>query len=281
MPANSLPRRFLKRIIRPVFNDNFYRYCQCLAMAWDIRTGIWYEPELKLIPHAVQPGDNVIDIGANYGLYTYHLSKRVGDSGRVYAFEPIPFTFSTLTAVAKLLRFKRVELIAKGCDEKEGEAAFTIPIQDSGAIAAGLAHSARRDNERSGKEIHARYQKTKQIHCQVVTIDGYLADLKSVSFIKCDIEGADAFALRGAQKTIEKHHPTIVCEINPWFLEGYHINVKDFLGFFMDRGYKMYRYVEKGPETGRFQPVLIQDIVEDNYVFIHPERHDRVASVLA
>src|SRR5438270_1659051 len=94
MAANSELRRFVKRLLRPVTSDAVYSRFQMLAMSWDICRGNWTEPELKLIPHALKPGESALDIGANYGMYCYHLSRAAGPNGKVFGFEPIPFTFN-------------------------------------------------------------------------------------------------------------------------------------------------------------------------------------------
>ncbi len=232
MAADSAPRRFLKRALAPILNDRAYQLIQSVAMAWDIRTGAMTEPELDLIRYAVREGETAIDIGANYGLYSYHLSRAVGANGRVYAFEPIPFTAGVFRLIARLLRFRNVELIEKGCGEADGEVVFTVPVQESGAIIAGTVHMGARNNDRPGHERHARFKRTQKVTCKVVTVDDYLGDLNDVSFLKCDIEGADLYALRGAKRLIERHHPVVVCEINPWFLEGFGIAVRDLVGFF-------------------------------------------------
>jgi hypothetical protein len=81
--------------------------------------------------------------------------------------------------------------------------------------------------------------------------------------------------MRGARKTLEKHHPTVVIEINPWFLEGFGLKTTDIVGFFTDLGYRTYRY-----ENKRLVPTAVEDIVEDNWIFVHPSRRDRLASLL-
>ena len=276
MPADSAGRRLLKRVLAPVLNDRTYQLIQSVAMAWDIRTGAMNEPEIDLIRYAVREGETAIDIGANYGLYSYHLSRAVGAKGRVYAFEPIPFTAGAFRVIARLLRFRNVDLIQKGCGESAGEVAFTVPVQESGAIIAGTVHMGARNNDRPGHERHARFKRTRQITCDVVAIDECLAGVNDVSFLKCDIEGADLYALRGAKRLIEEHHPVVVCEINPWFLEGFGIRVADLVAFFADRGYQLYRY-----EQGRLREKKVEDIVEDNWVFIHPDRLARIEPLLA
>src|SRR5947208_12661461 len=98
-------------MLYPLLNQGAYKYFQGLSKAWDIRSGSWSEPELDLIPFAVRPGETAVDVGANYGLYSFHLSKAVGPAGRVYAFEPVPFTYETLRLVSKALRLRNVEMV--------------------------------------------------------------------------------------------------------------------------------------------------------------------------
>jgi FkbM family methyltransferase len=280
MGADSLPRRIIKKVLAPVLGESTYSLLQTVAMSWDIRSGGWSEPELDLIPLAVRPGETVIDIGANYGLYSYHMGRAVGAGGKVYAFEPVPFTSKTFRRIAKVLRFESVELIDKAVGDKPGSLDLTVPISESGSIIAGTVHAAARNNDRDGKKQHARFEKSKTISCDVVVLDDFLKNVRDVSMIKCDVEGFDYFALKGCTKIIEANHPTIICEINPWFLTGLGLKVEDLVGFFTDRGYRLYRYSSKGGGRGRLVPTEIKDVEEDNWVFVHPSRADRLRSVL-
>ena len=50
-----------------------------------------YEREvLRLLPDLVEPGDVVVDVGANVGIHTARLAHLVGPAGRVVAVEPSP-----------------------------------------------------------------------------------------------------------------------------------------------------------------------------------------------
>jgi FkbM family methyltransferase len=277
MGANSAARRLVKKALYPVLNEHTYRYFQALAKAWDIRNGKWSEPELELLPRAVRTGETALDVGANYGLYSYHLS-RIGGV-RVYAFEPVPFTFQTLSVVARLLRFRGVELVSKGCSDRGGEITFTVPVQASGAVASGQAYMGGRDDEREGREGQVRWAATRDVTAEVVALDEFLPRVERLSLVKCDIEGAELLAFRGAARMIGEHLPTVICEINPWFLEGFGIALEELLGFFSERDYKLYHYrSEEG--RGRLREVAPEDVVEDNYVFIHPSRLERFAALV-
>jgi FkbM family methyltransferase len=277
MGANSAARRLAKKALYPVLNEHTYVYFQAVAKAWDIRKGRWSEPELDLIPPAVRAGETALDVGANYGLYSYHLS-RVGGV-RVYAFEPVPFTFRTLRLVARLLGFRKVELIEKGCSDRAGRIAFTVPVQASGAMAAGQAYIGGRDDARAGREKQVRWAATRDVTAEVVALDDFLPDVKELSLVKCDIEGAELLCFRGAERLINKHLPTVICEINPWFLEGFGIKLEELLGFFDERGYRLYRYVGDSGSR-RLREVYADEVEEDNFVFIHPSRLGRFEGLL-
>jgi FkbM family methyltransferase len=270
--ANSTARRAVKLVATRALGPTGYSWLQALAMAWDIRTGDWEEPEIGLIADVVRPGETAVDIGANYGSWSFHLDRAVGPTGRVYAFEPVPFTHAALRRVARLLRFRKVEIHAEGCGDQPGSLTFTVPVQDNGAISAGQAHLAGRDDQRDGRERHVRWDQEREVTCPVVRLDdvGLVGD---VSFVKCDIEGGELLAFRGARSLLVAHHPTVVAEINPWFLEGFGQAVDDLVGFFIELGYALYRL---DAPTGHLLPVAAADVVEANYVFVHPDRLDRL-----
>ncbi|MBP9940768.1 MAG: FkbM family methyltransferase, partial [Comamonas sp.] len=69
------------------------------AEGFGLRGGAPFEPEvLHALRQYIQPGSVVLDIGANVGYFTAHISKLVGSAGRVHAFEPEPRNFSLLSS---------------------------------------------------------------------------------------------------------------------------------------------------------------------------------------
>jgi FkbM family methyltransferase len=278
--ANSTIRKVAKAVFYPLANDRTYKYIQALSKAWDIKTGSWSEPELELVGLGLRPGETTLDIGANYGLYSHYMSRAVGRDGKVYAFEPVPFTFDSLRVVAKILGFSHnVELVKKGCSNNNAKIKFTLAIQPSGAFAAGLTYVGGRNDDRVGKETQVRWNSTRDIEADVVRLDDFLPEITDLPFVKMDIEGAEYFCLQGAEKLFSKHLPTTICEINPWYLEGFGVRTEDVTGFFVERGYKIFFFSN---EQGRQQlrQVSTSDIVEDNYLFLHPSRFERFAHIL-
>jgi arsenite methyltransferase len=56
----------------------------CLILHADVRD-TWHQPDEVMDVVGVKPGMIIGEVGAGHGYFTFHLSRRVGDSGRIYA----------------------------------------------------------------------------------------------------------------------------------------------------------------------------------------------------
>jgi hypothetical protein len=73
---DRVARAAVKAILGRILDEAAYGVVQSRVMARDILRGRYSEPELDLVNQVVSPGDCVLDVGANYGLYSYHLFAR-------------------------------------------------------------------------------------------------------------------------------------------------------------------------------------------------------------
>jgi FkbM family methyltransferase len=64
--------------------------------------------ERQFLNDFLRPGDVFLDVGANIGLFTLIAAHRVGTSGRVFAFEPVPKTYQRLISNIELNHFENV-----------------------------------------------------------------------------------------------------------------------------------------------------------------------------
>lgn len=76
------------------------------------------EHEFSRLREWLAPGDVAIDIGANLGTYTMRMSELVGGAGRVYAFEPVPQTFATLTRLLSVADCTNVTALNLACSDR-------------------------------------------------------------------------------------------------------------------------------------------------------------------
>ena len=68
-------------------------------------------------------------------------------------------------------------------------------------------------------------------------------DLGTIDIIKMDIEGHEDFCLKGGKKTIEKHRPSILMEVNKHYYEARHVELDSIFLKLIPINYKIYRPV--------------------------------------
>ena len=81
-----------------------------------------------LIARAVQPGDVVVDAGANHGYHTRHLLDAVGVAGHVHAYEPNP----RLAAELEEWKDTRLKIHQVAVGASQATATLHVPIDDDG-----------------------------------------------------------------------------------------------------------------------------------------------------
>ncbi|MGZ4955527.1 MAG: FkbM family methyltransferase [Methylobacter sp.] len=164
-----------------------------------VTTGIFEPVETALLQAIIRPGDRILDIGANMGYYTALFADWVGPSGIVHAVEPDPDNFALLNA--NTLDFQkdgRVHLHALALSEAAGTAKLFRSKDNVG--------------------MHRLYD---SICCdgsfmEVTVCRGDDMALTPLDFIKIDIEGYEAVALRGLSDTLtDSPNVKILCEFCP------------------------------------------------------------------
>jgi FkbM family methyltransferase len=244
-----------------------YAMALVAVKALDIRRGRWTEPELRLIAHLVRPGESAIDVGANYGLWSYHLARAVGQAGTVFAFEPVPQTFKALRRVLWLLGASRVRTINAGIGERDERVRFAVPVAtESGTTVGGLAHIVGAEGAGEHSVVEADI---KRLDAVAITGD--------VALVKVDVEGAELYALRGASGLISDHQPIVICEIGQGLSEPrYGIEGSAVEDLLADWGYETFKLVD-----GRLIHESIDGHSDGNYVFVPAARRERVAALLS
>lgn len=155
------------------------------------------EPEYSILHNFISPGDWVIDIGANIGHYTKRFSELVGAKGRVIAFEPVPTTFSLLSANVELFIHSNVSLINAAVSDKLDVAGMSMP-----KFSNGLTNYYEACLSSSSENL---------LTVLTLSLDSLNIN-QAVSLVKIDVEGHESFVLAGMQRLIEKHHPVLIVE---------------------------------------------------------------------
>jgi len=170
-----------------------------------------YEPHLqKIIRDYVAVGDTVYDIGANVGYISLSLAKRVGNSGLVIAFEPVPRNAGAFRENIRINQLTNIKLFELAASDESGEA--VIRMADNLSMASLAWHR----NNPVAIEISVK----------TVSIDELVesGDLGYPKFVKIDVEGAEGSVLKGMRHTIAAARPILFVECSEagretaWFL---------------------------------------------------------------
>ncbi len=156
--------------------------------------GEFSREETVLFELIVQPGRTVLDIGANIGAHTIDMSRLVGESGVVHAFEPQRLAFQILCANVALN--SRANVYTHHAAVGAVGDTILVPALDPDQQNnyGGLTLIGTSPGER----------------VPLVTVDGLR--LQDCQFIKLDVEGMETEALRGASATIARFRPILYVE---------------------------------------------------------------------
>ncbi|MCA9674630.1 MAG: FkbM family methyltransferase [Myxococcales bacterium] len=190
-----------------------------------------YEPAIThLLERHVDPGRDVIDVGANVGLLTVCAARRIGRGRRVLALEPSPSARSRLEANLKRNGVADRTIVFAGCAaERSGDVVLkTIDGREEYSSLRAITHPSTRNDV------------TTDITVDSVPLDT-LIDRHGLQpgFIKIDVEGAEFTVLRGAIHTLLRHRPVLVVEIADRLLRNFETTSADVFSFLRGLRYEL------------------------------------------
>jgi len=145
-------------------------------------------------------GATVVDIGANRGIYSYWMHRRVGPLGHVVAFEPQPELVAWLAQVQQGFCLERLQIVPKALSSAPGEGTLVRPEKHWGGASLQICPAP-------GREA---------IHISLTTLDDFFLEANSkhgpVRFIKCDVEGHEDDVFQGGQKLLRRDRPDLIIE---------------------------------------------------------------------
>jgi FkbM family methyltransferase len=159
---------------------------------------------LETVMRSLGPGDVFLDIGANVGAYTILSARKVGEAGRVVAFEPEIQHFNQLQENLGLNGLSNVRPFRLALGEEEGTGRLYVKGVPSPSLVA----------PEGPPEARAEYELV-----EVVNGDEFWEDhgLAPPRVVKIDVQGFELPVLRGLGRLLSGPATTLlVCEIHPW-----------------------------------------------------------------
>lgn len=183
----------------------------------------WFEDEIKFVRHLLAPGQNAIDIGANYGLFTLSMAQAVGKNGQIWAFEPASTTFGFLAKSVALNEFSQVVLDQRALSSDEGSAKLSL-----------------NENSELNEIVRSNSVVGSTETIRLTSLDRLMQeyDWQAVDFVKIDAEGEEARIIAGGKIFFAENSPLVQYEVKA----GQTIHL-ELVQAFNDIGYSSYRLV--------------------------------------
>ncbi len=165
--------------------------------------GYYEKHPTRIFLKLTNPGDCVVDVGANIGYYSVLAASRIGSAGKIFAFEPVLSIYQRLLENVSELKNIKPEKVA--CGNTTGE--IKIYVADDTCSAGS----------RISQPIENHPLKIETV--PIIKLDNELMGEK-VDLLKIDVEGYETEVLRGAVKLIRTNPQIkIFIEISKKLLE--------------------------------------------------------------
>ncbi|WP_428389884.1 FkbM family methyltransferase [Mucisphaera sp.] len=173
-------------------------------------------------------GDTVLDVGANIGAFTIVASRLVGDTGKVFSYEPDPVIFKRLLRNLEINNINNVNAINGAVGAVSTKAAF---YSSNKSAYSSLA-----------KQVDGRNTEKPSFEVDVIAIDEALSmGGDSIKLMKIDCEGGEYEIFDALNKNKASSIKYIVREshiVPGRDVEDMYRRIED-LGFAVTRGYPM------------------------------------------
>lgn len=239
------------------------------AFYWRLRFIVlgYPEPEFRLIDRFCSKDLYAIDVGANYGMYTFFASRRFS---ACHSFEPLLYFEPVYN---RDFKDQNVVWQQVALSNRVGKASMRIPVCDRGYS------TIESRNRLEGKVDES--DGIDNIEVKTTRLDNY--KIRSVGFLKVDVEGHEQEVLRGAARTIRSSKPVIFVEVEERHREG---SVTGVVSMLADMGYKCYflfnkvllpfsRFKMEQHQNPKFKRKYIK-----NLIFIHRKNISTFADLI-
>jgi len=151
-----------------------------------------------------------LDVGANLGLYSL-LARAYNPDVHIMAFEPLPDAHAFLLQNLALNNVSGCTALPLALSNETGTATFHAPFNAKfDYLKAHLGGTGSLDAAASNVNKRAVSVTTQRLDTLMASHQSQPIDL-----IKLDTEGTEDRVLRGAEDTIQKHRPFLLCEVLP------------------------------------------------------------------
>ncbi|MBA4375963.1 MAG: hypothetical protein C0401_07305 [Anaerolinea sp.] len=178
-------------------------------------------PLLGWFAKNVKSGETWLDIGAHYGYTAIALSRLVGVSGRVFAFEPMLSTAGYVTQTRRLNSFPQLIILPFGLAAPE-----TLEMKQLSVTRGMVDSTLMRD------EGHTEWQETIMMARFDWLWPQICGEKPQIDGIKVDVQGMEIEVIRGMMEMLRAKKPKLVVEIHEGVDRGALLDLIERAGYF-------------------------------------------------
>lgn len=182
--------------------------------------------ETSFLERQLRPGQVVVDVGANIGLFSLVFARAVGPQGCVYAFEPDPLNYGILAKNIERNGYQNVVQVSKAASNLSGTA---------------LLYRSKQSNSRH--RLHAFGGGADSVNIEVCRLDEFFEnESRPIALVKIDVEGAECAVLEGMERLFRKNPEIrLFVEFAPYLLQDAGSSASQLWDLLLASGFVIYQ----------------------------------------
>ncbi len=205
------------------YPDDIIQCTICMNHEWE---GLIYQSVRSLIRN----GATVLDVGAHVGYSSVLLGDWVGPTGKVHAFEPLPWHREQIDQNLRLNGFSdRVTVQPFAVTDKQG----TASLYYNRSLNTGMG------------SLHSQRRTSRVLEVDTIGLDQWreVNDVQDVDLVKIDVEGAELGVLDGMRAGLRAGaYASLLVELHPEPLSAMGRSVLDPVETLQSFGYTIYSW---------------------------------------
>lgn len=180
----------------------------------------------------IKESENIFDIGANIGYYSLMASIRIGNQGKIFAFEPVTVTYNKLIQNIELNKFINIIPERIAMSDMNGEIELFVADEKSTGS--------------SSISNHVNFSGIKE-KVKTISVDDYVYNnnIDKLNIVKIDVEGCEPMVIKGMTKTMNNFKPLILIEVLDERLNTVGSSKEKLFDLFIQNNYSGYQIIEE------------------------------------
>jgi FkbM family methyltransferase len=190
----------------------------------------------KFIKNFLRPGMVFFDCGSHIGIFSMLASIVVGNTGKVYAFEPTPETYQRLVENTSINGLNNIKAFLFALGEKASKSSiYRLEASNEGM------NSLAKEGEK-GEKIGV---------CSIYSLDQIMTEknLPIPDLVKIDVEGSELNLFKGAKQLItSKNPPTMIVELSRVTMNRFGYEPEDLVDYILSFNKYKIKWIFLGKE---------------------------------